>query len=393
MESISIEIIISLLVVFVSWLLVLFLLTAKTKNRLSNVLIALFLIVNAQDSSGLFAHYVVYPKYPGWGMVINSTVFLKFPLIYLYLQSIIYSDFKLRKIHLLHLIPIILNTIVFIPRYFAVDFDSKWELLNDPSMRESFEIQYSYISVHIQIFVYIIMSFIIIKKYKTLLLENYSNSSLFNYKWMFQLIAIFAAGALIATLKNLFLFLNVSSKAYLYTQRITEILALGLICWIVLKALHSPELFRGIASNLQLVKNLIVKDIQTDNFLKKVHFNKNVNELDELVILKKYMIESEPHLNASLTMYNLSSQMNIPVKELSILINHGLNQHFFDFINGYRIRKAMEILQNSNKSELTVLEILYDVGFNSKSSFNTAFKKYTFLTPTEYRKKFYKSAV
>jgi AraC-like DNA-binding protein len=61
-------------------------------------------------------------------------------------------------------------------------------------------------------------------------------------------------------------------------------------------------------------------------------------------------------------------------------------------VNGFRIRKAMEILKDPAKKDLTILEILYDVGFNSKSSFNTAFKKYTQTTPTEYRKKHLKSA-
>ena len=86
------------------------------------------------------------------------------------------------------------------------------------------------------------------------------------------------------------------------------------------------------------------------------------------------------------------NKLNIPAKDLSLLINHDLNQHFFDFVNGFRIRKAMEMLSDPDKKEFTVLEILYDVGFNSKSSFNTAFKKYTQLTPTEYRKKHLLSA-
>jgi AraC-like DNA-binding protein len=46
----------------------------------------------------------------------------------------------------------------------------------------------------------------------------------------------------------------------------------------------------------------------------------------------------------------------------------------------------MQILRDSSQKELTVLEILYHVGFNSKSSFNTSFKKYTGKTPTDYRK-------
>lgn len=55
-------------------------------------------------------------------------------------------------------------------------------------------------------------------------------------------------------------------------------------------------------------------------------------------------------------------------------------------MNEYRIEKAMEILKDPSQKELTVLEILYQVGFNSKSSFNTSFKKYTGKTPTDFRK-------
>ena len=103
------------------------------------------------------------------------------------------------------------------------------------------------------------------------------------------------------------------------------------------------------------------------------------------------MQEEKPYLNASLTIYDLSKEMDIPVRVLSLIINHDLNQHFFDFVNGYRIRNAMGILQDPEKKELTILEILYEVGFNSKSSFNTAFKKYTNLTPTQFREKALKS--
>ncbi|MNY70445.1 Melibiose operon regulatory protein [compost metagenome] len=78
--------------------------------------------------------------------------------------------------------------------------------------------------------------------------------------------------------------------------------------------------------------------------------------------------------------------MNVPVRELSVLINHQLGQHFYDFVNTYRIENAKEILKDSSKSKVTILEILYEVGFNSKSSFNSAFRKHTGNTPTEYRK-------
>ena len=206
MESLSLENFISLIIVFVSWLLIAFLLTAKSKNKTSNAILILFLLVNAQDSSGMFASYFIYPKFPGMGMIINSTVFFKMPLLFLYIQSVVYSDFKFKKIHLLHLIPWILNLIVLTPRYFVVDFDAKWAFLNSTNYRELTEIRISYILVHVQVMVYFIMSFILIKKYKILLLENYSNANLFNHKWLFQLVVLLAIEAFIATFKNIFLF-------------------------------------------------------------------------------------------------------------------------------------------------------------------------------------------
>jgi len=102
--------------------------------------------------------------------------------------------------------------------------------------------------------------------------------------------------------------------------------------------------------------------------------------------LKRYMAEEKPFLNPSLTIQDVSRDIQIPTRELSLLINHTLQQHFFDFINAYRIENAMTILDDTAMNKVTILEILYQVGFNSKSSFNTAFKKHTGLTPTEYRK-------
>lgn len=387
MDSLSATQIISLIIAFVSDLLAIFLLTAKTKNFTSNLLLALFLFVNAQDSSGLFASYFVYPNFPGLGMLINSTVFLKLPLLYLYISSVVYSDFKLRNKHFWHLIPFLLNFLIFIPRYYAVDFDAKWVFLNTSSFDRMPEIKFSYVLVHLQILVYVIMSFKLIKKYKILLLENYSNASLFNYKWLYQLVIIFSIEAFIATFKNVFMFMHLE-MVYHYTLLFTTIFALAFICWMVLKALHSPELFRGIDSKLQLVKNLVIENIQSGE---EISFEKDSKDFGKIIELKKYMVEEKPYLEATLTINDLSNKLNIPVRDLSLLINHNLNQHFFDFVNSYRIKKAMEILTDPNKKELTVLEVLYEVGFNSKSSFNTAFKNYTGLTPTEYRQKLLKS--
>lgn len=114
--------------------------------------------------------------------------------------------------------------------------------------------------------------------------------------------------------------------------------------------------------------------------------DKHTEFTNQIESIKSYMIKEEPFLDTSLTVKSLSERIDIPHRELSILINQELGQHFFDFINEYRIKKAMSILKDPSKKKHTVLEILYEVGFNSKSSFNTAFKKHTGTTPTAYRK-------
>ena len=78
----------------------------------------------------------------------------------------------------------------------------------------------------------------------------------------------------------------------------------------------------------------------------------------------------------------------MPVRRLSYLINHHFGQHFMSFINHYRIELAKERLIHPIDPNETINEVMYFVGFNSKSSFNTIFKQSTGLTPTEFKKKY-----
>jgi len=97
------------------------------------------------------------------------------------------------------------------------------------------------------------------------------------------------------------------------------------------------------------------------------------------------MAEDKPFLNPDITIKQLADQLSIHPKSLSQVINSKFRMNFFDFINHYRVNEAKKkILEDQQK---TVLEILYEVGYNSKSAFNEAFKKETRMTPTEFRKR------
>jgi tetratricopeptide (TPR) repeat protein len=103
--------------------------------------------------------------------------------------------------------------------------------------------------------------------------------------------------------------------------------------------------------------------------------------------LLAYMEEEEAYLDPDLTIKELSEQLSIPARDLSQVINERLNQNFNDFVNHYRIEKAKELLLKKC-SDSTILDVAFDSGFNSKSSFNTLFKKFTKYTPSQYKKTF-----
>jgi len=103
--------------------------------------------------------------------------------------------------------------------------------------------------------------------------------------------------------------------------------------------------------------------------------------------IQHYMQNGKPWLEPELTVYQLASRLSLKPRLLSQAINEILGQNFYDFINRYRIEEASRLLTHPKDDKITILEVLYEVGFNSKSSFNTLFKKYTGLTPTAFRKK------
>ena len=146
------------------------------------------------------------------------------------------------------------------------------------------------------------------------------------------------------------------------------------ISWLVIKALYAPKVFRGIDSSLTLVS--FGSNKESELKLKK-----------KIEALESYLNKHESYLNPDLTVSMLAEEMKIDTKELSQLINKNMGQNFYNLMNHYRIEKAKSILRDKSKKHLTVLEILYDVGYNSKSSFNQAFKKSTGETPSAYRKK------
>jgi ligand-binding sensor domain-containing protein/AraC-like DNA-binding protein len=102
--------------------------------------------------------------------------------------------------------------------------------------------------------------------------------------------------------------------------------------------------------------------------------------------LKRLMEEEKVYLDAELNLQELARRAGIHYNYLSRIINEKFGLSYNDYVNGYRIEEARRMLADPANAGKTILDIAYDTGFYSKSVFNTAFKKITGTTPSQYRK-------
>lgn len=98
------------------------------------------------------------------------------------------------------------------------------------------------------------------------------------------------------------------------------------------------------------------------------------------------MEEEKMYQNPTLRLNDLVNEIGKPLPHISQVINERMNMSFLDFVNQYRVEEAKKLLCDEKSQALTILAIAYEVGFNSKTTFYTSFKKVTGQTPSEFKK-------
>ena len=98
--------------------------------------------------------------------------------------------------------------------------------------------------------------------------------------------------------------------------------------------------------------------------------------------LQLAMGEKQPYLDSKLRIADLADMIDIPTHHLSQIINQQADQNFFEYINGFRVSSAKELLEKSDRS---MTAIAFDAGFNSQSAFYRHFKRITGLTPRQFQ--------
>lgn len=328
---------------------------SKYRKKFSNRFLALILAILGIDFLLNFLFGLQYiSKLP------NNTCsygYLYGPLIYLYTTFYLHKDGKFKKSYYLHFVPFLF---LFLTPLIDIDSCSFFSKLVIPTM-----------------LIYYLLSLKKIYVYRKTIpqVSTYTGQSETN--WLFILILTDVLNC----------FLNLSQVYWgpfeifhitIYPGFITLLGVLLFVNLIVIQGIRNPKVFLKISdSDLKLASFGTSKsNISEDDIKELEHVAKKAQE---------YVAREKIFTHPELDLNSLAKDLDVHPKMLSRAINRIMGHNFSDFINSYRIEEAKRLLSQPDRSDSSVKEVMYNVGFNSRSVFNTLFKKKTGKTPSQYR--------
>jgi len=366
------------IVIFQLFFISFFLFSYDKGKRPGNILLgAFFLCICLNLADNFLLIKKVYYSFPSAALWSNWLFLLLGPLLYLYTQSILYRNFSLTWRKWIHFVPFIVLFLVTEAIYLGKPGSEKLTLLNAVTSHKMARFAFfDFALIFLQFSLYIMGCFIIIRRFKKIAGDQFSDSLHANISWLSSTLLFFSFCMAIAVINGL-IGITPFAKYVYFIFTFVLLLVFIFINRVLLKALKSSRVF---------------SIIDEDGPAKPAAVKYQGSALDEgdktkiLAQLKRHMENQKPYLEPELTLDQLAAQLSIKPTILSQVINDALHQNFFDFVNRYRIEEARRMLTNPADKKITVLEVLYRVGFNSKSSFNLLFKRYTGQTPKEFKK-------
>jgi len=309
------------------------------------------------------------------------------PTLYVYTLISICKDNRFKSKYLFTLIPALLVTILFYQYIFILPLDFISE------EQKTFPI---YVDIGAIIWLYnspifYILTILTLRKHRKSIVNFYSSRKSVDLKWLYYLSNGFAV--------FLFLLLFKTTIRWLFNW---EILLdfYGISVVVTVLYIFGIGFFgfkqQGIFNNLpNFNENSGLSSLKTNNAgNKNGNGNYQKSAIDEteaakiISKLKILMAEEEPFLECELNLPMLANKIGVSTHKLSQVINKYFNKNFFDYINEYRINKVKSLLSDSANNHFKIIELAYQSGFNSKTTFYNLFKKNEGLTPSEFRQKF-----
>jgi len=354
--------ILTIISVFITLILsVFFFINKKGFSTDNKILAVLLLIFNFQIFYSFATSAFAFQFFMDWHkllFLIRQTSFLIGPLIYFYVNSFLKRKDIFNYRTSIHFLPFISAEIFLFNHFSEVNQFIIWKSVLD---------LYDTLLILTHTFVYIVLSLLSMKTTTISLTGMYNSIRISSHNRWLQILLVGFILIWIVNLNSLALYMIVRKPGWCaYTASIYALTVFLFINTIMLFLLFKPDVYYIIGK----YRNSKLKETDKPEYLLR---------------LNSHMETNKPFLNPDITLESLAAEISVNPRILSQIINENFNKNFKSYILEYRIKESMKILADSKHAKLTILEILYQVGFNSKSAFNNQFKLYTNLTPLEYR--------
>ena len=289
------------------------------------------------------------------------------PALYLSVLHYASPDKRTKLNELWHFVPFILFFICMVP----VVFGYKPLLLGSQLLPHLLAKILEFIIVFMikgQLLVYWLLSWFQLKRHRQNIELVNSDVAPVSLNWLRQLLLGIGLMILLFFADSLHLTVAISPWAYFLGSLFT--------CYFLLA---QREVYPFEEPELQEIEQLINVPVKSS---KQRLANREVDMLKAR--LSALMENEKVYLDPELDLPTLASQMHISIHDLSYLLNEGFEMNFFRFVNTYRVQEAKQLMSSEKYRHLNILGIAYSAGFNSKSTFNTAFKREAGVSPSQF---------
>lgn len=353
--------------------LAVFLLLPANVGLLSNRLLLATVICFAAWLTEIFLYGTgLALKYPSLAYVGTLLALLQAGTLLLYARSLMYRDFKLRKEHAIHTLLFWVVSAIFLVEYYLQPTEVKLRILMQRDHPGVLTSPLLAVAIHLVFLGYLYATIRTINRFGVDVRQIFSDIENKQLAWLRTLLIGYSVVWTVSMFYCLSAHVFKGSASTQWVVAIGALTGFLFINYLLLNALRQPVIFSGLSAE------------EADLLAAGQQPGAAPSDLALIDRLGRHMEETRPHLNANLTVEQLARQLAVAPRELSRAINQGFNQNFFEFVSAYRIEEAKRRLDDAGNSA-SILNVMYDSGFNSKSVFNTAFKKATGLTPSQYR--------
>jgi AraC-like DNA-binding protein len=327
-------------------------------------------------------------------------LFFMGPVIFFYVQSLLNPSFRFGKNEWLHLLPGLLYLLLSVVMVVTDKLVLKKYYFLASGQDPEFDAWYQYTGF-VSMFLYFLISLRYYNLYKKLMEQVISYADVVLFKWVKNFLYAFLVMLIIKLLFYAGSFFPSFQKLRYYGPW-WEYFSFAIVYYYIAITGHANSVETKVPFKLNLLTNkptlllnTSVNKTNDNNFIEDAEVIEIVNEQIEkkedegllaewkpkiLSLLQNEKVYEDPEL--SLT--QMAKQLKTNPSILSKTINQGFQLNFNDFINNYRIEAVKGKLKAGEQKTQTLLGIAYDCGFNSKATFNRAFKKVTGTSPKEW---------